>query len=86
MPKARPAQVQKEDLNATIQAGIPLKQLNLRGLDTDTRLVLAEKEQSLLGQWGWLFQKIKPIYIWANFHNLTSTSIALPADRRSSAY
>jgi len=33
---------------STIQAGIPLKDLNLRGIDTDTRLVLAEKEQSLL--------------------------------------
>lgn len=49
MPKARPAQAPKEDLMSTIQAGIPLKNLNLRGIDTDTRLVLAEKEQSLLG-------------------------------------
>merc|ERR1712179_299542 len=48
MPKARPAQAPKEDLMSTIQAGIPLKNLNLRGIDTDTRLVLAEKEQSLL--------------------------------------
>merc|ERR1712179_234633 len=37
MPKARPAQAPKEDLMSTIQAGIPLKNLNLRGIDTDTR-------------------------------------------------
>ena len=49
MPKPRVAQAPKEDLMSTIQAGIPLKSLNLRGLDTDTKLVLAEKEQSLLG-------------------------------------
>ena len=49
MPKPRPAQAPKEDLMSTIQAGIPLKNLNLRGLDTDTKLILAEKEQSLLG-------------------------------------
>merc|ERR1711892_97921 len=48
IPKPRLAQAPKEDLMSTIQAGIPLKDLNLRGIDTDTRLVLAEKEQSLL--------------------------------------
>jgi len=35
-------------LEATIQAGIPLSQLNLHLLDTDTKLILAEKEQALL--------------------------------------
>ena len=55
MPKPRPAQAPKEDLMSTIQAGIPLKNLNLRGLDTDTKLILAEKEQSLLGL-GWLLK------------------------------
>ena len=33
----------------TIQAGIPLSELNLHMLDTDTKLILAEKEQALLG-------------------------------------
>jgi len=37
-----------EDLNATIQAGISLKDLDLDRLDWDTQLILAEKEQSLL--------------------------------------
>ena len=36
-------------MEATIQAGIPLSQLNLHLLDTDTKLILAEKEQALLG-------------------------------------
>lgn len=35
-------------LEATIQAGIPLSKLNLHLLDTDTKLILAEKEQALL--------------------------------------
>ena len=37
-------------MEATIQAGIPLSQLNLHLLDTDTKLILAEKEQALLGK------------------------------------
>ena len=44
---------------STIQAGIPLKDLNLRGIDTDTRLVLAEKEQSLL---GWFLTNIHKLH------------------------
>merc|ERR1712106_739413 len=48
IPKPRLAQAPKEDLMSTIQAGIPLKDLNLRGIDTVPRLLLAEKEQSLL--------------------------------------
>jgi len=38
-----------DSLSSTIQAGIPLSELNLHLLDTDTKLILAEKEQSLLG-------------------------------------
>lgn len=37
-----------DSLSSTIQAGIPLSQLNLHLLDTETKLILAEKEQSLL--------------------------------------
>jgi len=43
-----PKKTPEPSLEATIQAGIPLSQLNLHLLDTDTKLILAEKEQALL--------------------------------------
>jgi hypothetical protein len=38
-----------DSLSLTLRAGVPLSELNLQLLDTDTKLVLAEKEQALLG-------------------------------------
>ena len=38
-----------ETLSLTVRAGMPLSQLNIALLDTDTKLILAEKEQALLG-------------------------------------
>ena len=38
-----------DSLSLTLRAGVPLSELNLALLDTDTKLVLAEKEQALLG-------------------------------------
>ena len=38
-----------DNLSLTLRAGVPLSELNLQLLDTDTKLVLAEKEQALLG-------------------------------------
>ena len=38
-----------DQLSLTVRAGMPLSQLNIALLDTDTKLVLAEKEQALLG-------------------------------------
>jgi len=46
--KPPPKKTPEPSLEATIQAGIPLSQLNLHLLDTDTKLILAEKEQALL--------------------------------------
>lgn len=43
-----PKKTPEPSLEATIQAGIPLSKLNLHLLDTDTKLILAEKEQALL--------------------------------------
>jgi len=37
-----------ETLSLTVRAGLPLSQLNIALLDTDTKLILAEKEQALL--------------------------------------
>ncbi|CBY20821.1 unnamed protein product [Oikopleura dioica] len=37
-----------DNLSLTLRAGVPLSELNLQLLDTDTKLVLAEKEQALL--------------------------------------
>jgi len=37
-----------DSLSLTLRAGVPLSELNLQLLDTDTKLVLAEKEQALL--------------------------------------
>ena len=39
-----------DQLSLTVRAGMPLSQLNIALLDTDTKLVLAEKEQALLGK------------------------------------
>ena len=39
----------RDSLSLTLRAGVPLSELNLQLLDTDTKLVLAEKEQALLG-------------------------------------
>jgi len=44
----KPQKIVQDTFSSTIQAGIPLSQLNLHVLDTDTKLVLAEKEQALL--------------------------------------
>jgi len=38
-----------DQLSLTVRAGMPLSQLNIALLDTDTKLILAEKEQALLG-------------------------------------
>ena len=45
-----------ETLSLTVRAGMPLSQLNIALLDTDTKLILAEKEQALLGN---RFRKIR---------------------------
>lgn len=37
-----------ETLSLTVRAGLPLSELNLALLDTDTKLILAEKEMALL--------------------------------------
>ena len=41
-----------DTLSLTVRAGMPLSQLNIALLDTDTKLILAEKEQALLGHIG----------------------------------
>jgi len=46
-----------ETLSLTVRAGMPLSQLNIALLDTDTKLILAEKEQALLGS-GFLMKEI----------------------------
>jgi len=46
--KADSMQSLSDQLSLTVRAGMPLSQLNIALLDTDTKLVLAEKEQALL--------------------------------------
>merc|ERR1719153_532167 len=46
--KADSIQSLSDQLSLTVRAGMPLSQLNIALLDTDTKLVLAEKEQALL--------------------------------------
>ena len=48
--KADSMQSLSDQLSLTVRAGMPLSQLNIALLDTDTKLVLAEKEQALLGK------------------------------------
>ena len=44
-----------DQLSLTVRAGMPLSQLNIALLDTDTKLILAEKEQALLGNTRYIF-------------------------------
>ena len=58
-----------ETLSLTVRAGLPLSQLNIALLDTDTKLILAEKEQALLGT-GFLRYLYNEIKMYLHFKRI----------------